>query len=122
MTWGMIGGAAVSLVGGALLGSGSKGSSASTSSNPAAYDPYGKYRQGDAEQLQALMKAPSSAVNSSYGQALQLGAGRAMAAQGYTGSGNAIVAAANAGGGAVVKMKERARFTSHSIKLRDPQM
>jgi hypothetical protein len=30
--------------------------------------------------------------------------------------------AANAGSGAVEKMKERARFTSHSIKLRDPQM
>lgn len=112
MTWGAIGGAAVSLIGGALLGSGSSGNSPSTSSNPVKYDPYGPYRQGDAQQLQSLMKNPSSAVNSSYGQALQLGASRAMAAQGYTGSGNAIIAAANAGGQAYEQQFNNLAMTS----------
>lgn len=93
MAWAMIGGAAVSVVGGALLGGGSSGNS-----NPATYDPYAPYRPAAATQLNALMKDPSLATNSSYGQAMQQGASRAMASQGYTGSGNAIVAAANAGG------------------------
>jgi hypothetical protein len=85
-------GAAVQVYG-AIAGSGSSGSS-----NPATYDPYAPYRGAAATQLNALMANPSSATNSSYGQALQLGAQRSMAAQGYTGSGNAVVAAANAGG------------------------
>jgi len=37
-------------------------------------------------------------ANSSVGQAYQQAASRTMASQGYTGSGNALVAAANAGG------------------------
>ena len=95
MTWAAVGAAAVTVVGGALSGGGGAGNS-----NPAAYDPYAQYRPAAAQQLNALMKDPSSAVNSSYGQAEQLAASRTMAAQGYTGSGNALVAAAQAGGNA----------------------
>lgn len=88
-------GAAVGVYG-ALSGGGSSGSSGS--SNPATYDPYAQYRGAAATQLNSLMANPSSAIDSSYGQALQEGAARSMASQGYTGSGNAVVAAANAGG------------------------
>lgn len=95
MAWGMVGAAAITVVGGALA---SKHSGSSGSASSGAYDPYGPYRAGAAQQLNALMADPSSAVNSSYGQAMQQAAGRTMAAQGYTGSGNALVAAANAGG------------------------
>ncbi len=98
MTWGLVGAAAVSVVGGALMGGGSSGGGSSGSSG--AYDPYASYRPAAAQQLNDLMKNPSSAVNSSYGQAEQLAAGRTMAAQGYTGSGNALIAAAQAGGNA----------------------
>jgi len=99
MVWAAVGSAAVSVIGGALLGGGN-GGGGSGNSNPAAYDPYSQYRPAAAQQLNALMKDPSSAVNSSYGQAEQLAASRTMAAQGYTGSGNALVAAAQAGGNA----------------------
>jgi hypothetical protein len=99
MTWGLVGAAAVTVVGGALMG-GSNGAGSSGNSNPAAYDPYAQYRPAAAQQLNALMKDPSSAVNSGYGLAEQQAASRTMAAQGYTGSGNALVAAAQAGGNA----------------------
>jgi len=97
MVWAAVGSAAVSVIGGALLGGGGGGSG---NSNPAAYDPYSQYRPAAAQQLNALMKDPSSAVNSGYGLAEQQAASRTMAAQGYTGSGNALVAAAQAGGNA----------------------
>jgi len=96
MTWAAVGAAAVTVVGGALSG----GGGGSGNSNPAAYDPYAQYRPAAAQQLNALMKDPSSAVNSGYGLAEQQAASRTMAAQGYTGSGNALVAAAQAGGNA----------------------
>ena len=99
MTWGLVGAAAVTVVGGALMG-GSNGAGSSGNSNPAAYDPYAQYRPAAAQQLNALMKDPSSAVNSGYGLAEQQAASRTMASQGYTGSGNALVAAAQAGGNA----------------------
>ena len=97
MVWAAVGSAAVSVIGGALLGGDGGGSG---NSNPAAYDPYSQYRPAAAQQLNALMKDPSSAVNSGYGLAEQQAASRTMAAQGYTGSGNALVAAAQAGGNA----------------------
>ena len=96
MVWAAVGAAAVTVVGGALSG----GGGGSGNSNPAAYDPYAQYRPAAAQQLNALMKDPSSAVNSGYGLAEQQAASRTMAAQGYTGSGNALVAAAQAGGNA----------------------
>lgn len=96
MTWGMIGGAAVSLVGGALLGSG--GSSTPSTKQQQVYDPYAPYRGAAAQKLNSLMANPSDVQNLPEYQAQLQAASRAMAAQGYTGSGNALVAAANAGG------------------------
>lgn len=98
MVWAAIGAAAVTVVGGALMSDSGGGGGGSASSG--AYDPYGQYRPAAAQQLNALMKDPSSAVNSGYGLAEQQAASRTMAAQGYTGSGNALVAAAQAGGNA----------------------
>lgn len=66
-----------------------------------AADPYAKYRGQAADQLNAFINNPNSydaVANSSVGQAYQQAAARTMASQGYTGSGNALVAAANAGG------------------------
>lgn len=66
-----------------------------------AADPYAQYRPQAAAQLNAFVNNPNSydaVANSSVGQAYQQAASRTMAAQGYTGSGNALVAAANAGG------------------------
>lgn len=100
MVWAAIGASAVGVVGSALLSSGSGPAGSAGNSNPAAYDPYSSYRPAAAQQLNALMKDPSSAVNSGYGLAEQQAASRTMASQGYTGSGNALVAAANAGGNA----------------------
>lgn len=97
MTWGMIGGAAVSLVGGALLGGGGGGSTPS-SQQQQVYDPYAPYRGAAAQKLNALMADPSTLTSLPEYQAQMQAASRAMAAQGYTGSGNALVAAANAGG------------------------
>ncbi|MDE3021614.1 MAG: hypothetical protein KGI54_07110 [Pseudomonadota bacterium] len=97
MVWAAIGAAAVTVVGGALMSGGSGGGGAGNSS-AAAYDPYASYRPAAAQQLNALQANPGSAIDSGYGQALQQGASRAMASQGYTGSGNALVAAAQAGG------------------------
>lgn len=97
MTWGAIGGAAVSLVGGALLGGGGGGSSGGSSST-SAYDPYAQYRPAAATKLNDLMNNPSSVQQLPEYQAQLQAASRTSAAQGYTGSGNALVAAANAGG------------------------
>lgn len=97
MTWGMIGGAAVTLVGGALLGGGGGGSTPS-SQQQQVYDPYAPYRGAAAQKLNALMADPSTISSLPEYQAQMQAASRAMAAQGYTGSGNALVAAANAGG------------------------
>jgi hypothetical protein len=67
----------------------------------AAADPYAQYRPQAAQQLNSFVNNPNSydaVANSSVGQAYQQAAARTMASQGYTGSGNALVAAANAGG------------------------
>lgn len=99
MTWGMVGAAAVTVVGGYLSkkkGSGSSGADSSTG----AYDPYAQYRPAAAEQLNKLMTTPGSVTDLPSFQAQEQAAARTMAAQGYTGSGNALVAAAQAGGNA----------------------
>lgn len=64
----------------------------------AAADPYARYRPEAAAQLSALMKDPSKISESAEYKARQMAAARQLAAQGYTGSGNAIIEAANAAG------------------------
>lgn len=66
----------------------------------AAADPLGAYRPKYAEQLDKLMSDPSSIVDTPEYKARLEAAQRTMAAQGYLGSGNAIIEAANAGGAA----------------------
>lgn len=95
MSWGMVASAAVTVVGGYLSSKKSKGGSGG---GGGVYDPYSQYRPAAAAKLQDLMNNPDQAANTSYGKAMMQAAGRTMAAQGYTGSGNALVAAANAGG------------------------
>lgn len=63
-------------------------------------DPYREYRPDAAKRLDALSKDPSSVVGSAVWKARQEAAARALASQGYTGSGNALVAAADAGASA----------------------
>lgn len=101
MSWGLVGSAAVGVVGSALLGGGGKGSSSSgANSSTAAYDPYAQYRGAAATKLNSLMSDPNSLTQLPEYQAQMQAASRTMAAQGYTGSGNALVAAAQAGGNA----------------------
>jgi hypothetical protein len=64
----------------------------------AAADPYAQYRPDAAAKLNALMSDPSSISNTAEYKSRQQAAARQLAAQGYTGSGNAIAAAAEAGG------------------------
>lgn len=96
MAWAAVGAAAVTVVGGYLANKHSKGGGSGTSA--ATYDPYAPYRGAAATKLNALMNDPSSIENSPVYKADMQAASRTMAAQGYTGSGNALVAAANAGG------------------------
>lgn len=99
MAWGMIGAAGVTLVGSMLTSdSGGGGGSSGGSSSTSAYDPYAQYRPAAATKLNDLMNNPSSIQNLPEYQAQMQAASRTSAAQGYTGSGNALVAAANAGG------------------------
>ena len=63
-----------------------------------AADPYKQYRGDAAIKLNSLMDDPSSITNSAEYKARQTAAERTMAAQGYTGSGNAIHEAATASG------------------------
>lgn len=65
-----------------------------------AADPYKQYRPEAAERLNALMNDPSSIEDTASYKARMSAAERLMAAQGYTGSGNAILEAADAGGAA----------------------
>lgn len=97
MSWGLVGAAAVTVVGSALTSKGGSKSSGSSSST-SAYDPYAQYRPAAAAKLNTLMNDPSSIQSLPEYQADMQAASRTMAAQGYTGSGNALVAAANAGG------------------------
>jgi hypothetical protein len=66
----------------------------------AASDPLGAYRPKYAAELDKLMSDPSSIVDTPEYKARLEAAQRTMAAQGYLGSGNAIIEAANAGGAA----------------------
>lgn len=65
-----------------------------------AADPFRQYRPKYAEQLDKLMSDPTSITSTPEYKARLDAAARQMAAQGYTGSGNAIIEAANAGGAA----------------------
>ena len=65
-----------------------------------ALDPYAQYRPGAAERLDALSKDPSSIQDAAPYKARMQAAERTIASQGYTGSGNALVAAAEAGAAA----------------------
>ena len=61
-------------------------------------DPFGKYRDQYAQDINALMDDPSSIAGTAEYKSRQQAAARLMASQGYTGSGNALAAAAEAGG------------------------
>ena len=63
-------------------------------------DPYAPYRDDAAKRLNALIADPSSIKDSAAYKARLQAAERTLAAQGYTGSGNALVEVANAGGAA----------------------
>jgi hypothetical protein len=63
-----------------------------------AADPFRQYRPQYAERLNALMSDPSSIQDTPEYKARVQAAQRQLAAQGYTGSGNALVEVANAGG------------------------
>lgn len=61
-----------------------------------AADPYAPYRDDAAQKLNALIADPSKITETATYKARQQAAERVMAAQGYTGSGNAIIAASGA--------------------------
>ncbi len=63
-------------------------------------DPYAAYRGQAAQQLNTLMSNPATITDLPTYKARLEAAGRAAAANGFTGSGNALVAAADAGGSA----------------------
>lgn len=63
-----------------------------------AADPQKQYRPEYAKQLNDLMKDPSSIANTAEYKARQQAVARQLAAQGYTGSGNALIEAADAAG------------------------
>ena len=63
-------------------------------------DPFGDYRAGASERLNNLSTNPDSIRDSGVWKARMQAAERTMASQGYTGSGNAMIAAADAGASA----------------------
>ncbi len=65
-----------------------------------ALDPFAQHRPEYAERLSQLANDPSYITNTAAFKARLQGADRTMASQGYTGSGNALVAAADAGAAA----------------------
>ena len=89
MTWGNIGGAAVSVIGGALLSRGSSG--ASSSPGAAAADPFASQRPQYQQLLQQLMTDPNAFTQSAQSQAVTKQGMNAidanMAAKGLTNSG-----------------------------------
>lgn len=91
-------GPAISLIGGIFGGKSSKDDKKDAQKQVEKSDPYGKYRDEMAQKLNALVNDPSGIVNTAEYKARQTAASRLMAAQGYTGSGNAVAAAAEAGG------------------------
>lgn len=97
--WGTVATIGGSLLAGYLGNKENKKSGPQQGSNsPAYYDPYAPYRPNAAAQLQSLMQDPSQVQTTPEYAAMLEAAGRTSAAQGYNGSGNALVAAANAGG------------------------
>lgn len=99
MVWAAVGAAAVSVVGGYMANKQKAKSDAKTAAAyGAAADPYAPYRADAATKLNALMSNPSSITTTPEYKARMDAAARTMAAQGYTGSGNALAAAAQAGG------------------------
>lgn len=95
MSWAMVGAAAVSA--GTSASEGKKNRKAAEQGQQLS-DPFGPYRAQYAQQLQTLMSNPNSIQGMPVYKAMQQAASRTMQAQGYTGSGNALAAAANAGG------------------------
>lgn len=65
-----------------------------------AMDPFAEHRPYYADQLKALTDDPSKIKDTATYKARLMAAERTMASQGYTGSGNAMVAAADAGAAA----------------------
>jgi len=96
----MVGAAAVSVVGGYLTSKSNKKSNQQVAQANAAQDPYGPYRAAAAKRLDALMSNPDTITDTPEYKARLQASSRLMAAQGYTGSGNALIEAANAGGDA----------------------
>lgn len=97
MTWGAVAAAGITLVG-SMMTSDSGGGGGGGGGGQGTYDPYGPYRGAAAQKLNQLMNDPNYLQQLPEYQAAQQAASRTIAAQGYTGSGNALVAAANAGG------------------------
>lgn len=95
MSWGIVATVGGSLLGGVLSGSGNNAQSGSNT--PGYYDPYSQYRGNAASQLNQMMLNYNPQQNPVYGSMIEA-AQRQGASQGYNGSGNALVAAANAGG------------------------
>lgn len=91
-------GAAIGLVGSIFGKSSADKDKKQAEKDKAASDPFGKYRGQYAGKINTLMSDPSSIVNTPEYKARQQAASRLMASQGYTGSGNALAAAAEAGG------------------------
>ncbi len=90
--------AAIGLVGALVSANSSKKQAKSAEKQVEASDPYGKYRDDAAQKLNDLISNPSSIEGTAEYKARQDAAARLLASQGYTGSGNAVVAAAEAGG------------------------
>lgn len=99
MVWAAVGAAAITVVGGYMA---SKQQAKSQAKAAAQYqqtaDPYAPYREDAAQRLNALMTDPTSITKTPEYKSRLDAAARTMAAQGYTGSGNALAAAAQAGG------------------------
>lgn len=100
MAWAAIGAAAVTVVGSYVVNKKNKSSNKAVQQAQAAGDPYGPYRDAAAKKLNDLMNDPSKIESSPEYKARISAAQRLMASQGYTGSGNALTAVANAGGDA----------------------
>jgi len=92
--WGAVIGVGGSLLAGAL---GGHNNAQPGSNTPGYYDPYAQYRGSAASMLNSMMTNYNPANNPVY-EAMMQAAQRQGASQGYNGSGNALVAAANAGG------------------------
>jgi len=99
MSWGAVASIGGSLIAGYLSHKSNKQTGPQQGANsPAYYDPYAPYRANAAQQLQHLMENPSDVESTPTYAAMLQAADRQAAAQGYEGSGNALVAAAQAGG------------------------